>query len=219
MNNETSYYEMFSLEQQHDRARVLKRATKVTERGPARRPDMTQDVIRPTWLAFLMGWGFILACSLVFIGWYDSWTIPRVWVVVAGLTLMLGSFNGVLVLRDSLRKYHDKQIVTREFELQVADSGRARILRTDPDNPRRSTISRYQWAPGKLRAFASSNVNQYGEWVGPDRLVRKHLKGYVTGINDRYQDVVSDFQADGWIDADNRWTAKGKAEMARKAYG
>ncbi len=213
---------MFSLEQQHDRARVLKRATKVTERGPARRPDMTQDVIRPTWLAFLMGWGFILACSLVFIGWYDSWTIPRVWVVVAGLTLMLGSFNGVLVLRDSLRKYHDKQIVTREFELQVADSGRARILRTDPDNPSRSTVDRYQWQAGKLREFARANVDQTGAWTGPDRLIRRNIKDYVLDENSRFGDVVADFEAWGWITVDGQtkyWTERGKAEMARKAFG
>jgi len=214
---DTGYYEIFQLERQRDRARVLKRATKVKERGPTRRPDMTRDVIRPTFWAFVLGWGFIFSFSLVLMGWYASYDNPQVWFIAIGFTLMAGSWFGIVVMRDQLQHYRNLQIVTREFELEVADTGRARIMTRDPDNPRRSTITRYQWAPGKLRDFAASNVNQYGEWRGPDRLIRKHLAGYVTGVNEKYRDVTADFEALGWIDADQRWTAKGKAEMARKA--
>ncbi len=211
------YYEVFSLERSNGWERLEKRATSAKETSARLRPDLVRDVIRPTWWAAVFGWGFVFALSMIFIGMYGSYEEPRVWITAAGFTLLLGSWNGIYVLRQQLPHFRDLQMVTRTLEIQVADSGRARIMTRDPDNPRRSTISRYQWATGKLREFAASNVNQYGEWRGPDKLIRAHLKDYVTNYTERFPDVVSDFQADGWIDADNRWTAKGKAEMARKA--
>ena len=169
-----------------------------------------------------MGFGFIFSFSLVLMGWYESYSEPRAWYAGLGFALMLGSFNGVLMLRDQMPHFRDLQVVTRELEIEVADSGRARLLRTDPDNPRRTTIDRYQWQAGKLQEFARAHVDRTGAWIGPDRLIRKHLDSYVLNVSERYEDVVADFVAWGWLQVDGEikyWTERGKVEMARKAYG
>ena len=223
MNNDGTYYtEVFDMERTKDRAQVLKRSKRLKETGPVRRPEMRRDVILPTFWAFLMGWGFILACCLVVIGWWESYDQPRVWYFAFGMMLMLGSLFGVSTLRDRLKHFDNRQIVTRVFELQVADSGRARLLRTDPDNPRRTTIDRYQWQAGKLQEFARAQVDERGAWVGGDTLIRDHLEDYVMSVTRNFNDVVDDFKARRWIRVDGQtkyWTERGKVEMARKAYG
>ena len=222
MNNEGSYYEVFSLERRKDRAEVLKRTKTLKETGSVRRPDMRRDVIMPTFWAFVLGFGFIFSFAMVLMGWYESYNEPRVWYAALGFTLMAGSWFGITVMRDQIAHYRDLQVVTREFQLEVADSGRARLLRPDPDNPRRTTIDRYQWQAGKLQEFARAHVDRQGAWIGPDRLIRKHLDSYVLNVSERYEDVVADFVAWGWLRVDGEikyWTERGKVEMARKAYG
>ena len=216
----TIYREYFSLEQKHQMAQLHKRAKKVTETSSRLRPKMGRHVIWPSILAFWGGWGLIFAVCLITMTWKESWYITNVWVFTAGISLLLGSFWSLVVLQNRLAEFDNRAMVTRTFELAAAETGRARIMTRDPDNPRRNTITRYQWPMGKLREFAADNVDQYGEWTGSDRLIRDDLDGYVTYVTKQFKNVKSDWQANGWIEGDdNRWTAKGKAEMAKRAVG
>ena len=187
-------------------------------RKAAGRPDMWNDVILPTLLAWALFFIGSLGLSFVIVSAKLVPTFDEILTMI-GIAFGVSAISTLFPFGVMYDKYQMRiwSVEVSEYETPEPQESGARIWQQTGNQTINRT--RVKWTRLQLHDLALRFFDADGRWTVDNKMARDQLAGIMPNVERKYRTIQKDFIDLGWIipaGGDTyRWTERGKEELWR----